>query len=685
MVRPLKNFLYTYGTRIASHLLLFSLFAILPFIFSDALLETETTARFILSAGILTLASVCLALTALSGQKLNTLILLKSPLFIILFFFLLILGLGVVRSLNQGEALYDYLKYFTFCGYLILFILLIKNDEGFLILLLKYVNLSVGIFTLIALSQLGNKLGLVNRRVIDYSLGSSLGNKNFYAETIALLLPLCLLGTLLLNRSSRIWSWVNIVLIIITIFALQTLSALVAMALCSVIVMLIWRRLRSSGFLKLEELDIKISRKQIITASVLIAVSVLLLSLGNQRYKGLFMRIDRVKSYVLNHDAASNKSIKNLNSISERLFLWKNALRVFKAYPLTGAGLDNWKVYAAKYQLPFQQIENVRYVRPHNDWLLYLAEEGLPGLLLFAGLFISAFILAFRSLRSSTHQHTKLIVLAALSGLMLYAFIAFVSLPGDRFYTQIMLFLYLAIIAALSDRMRESLTTSPILTATILTCFVVGSVACSYAAIQRLKSELHLIYALKGASKRQWDKMKFHASRADTWYFPMDYTGTPISWYEGMAYFNEGESEIAKLYFEKALRVNPYHIQVLNDMGTVQEKLGDPESAEKTYDKVLAMSPLFSTPYFNKVVMTYNKGQKQKAYDMVHEARNMGMSIKVPIYEAILMDKIKTTIQDSLTAAKYIKKNQYILRQKDSIALSQHITFEDLVAREAKP
>jgi hypothetical protein len=399
-------------------------------------------------------------------------------------------------------------------------------------------------------------------------------------------------------------------------------------------------------------------------------------------------RIEKINEYISSDNAHKHEDTYHTNSITERVFLWKNAWRMFKDHPVTGAGFDNWKIYATKYELPYSKyvIDNsTRYIRPHNDLLLILAEGGIIGFVLFISLFVSGFILAFRLFHTSLPPNLKMILLLSLSGLVIYLTIACFSLPGDRFYTQVLLFVYFAVICGLYDTQDIAAPSGSRHRAMAAICIasILSGVSIAYIGMIRYASEVHLIYALQAQNKKDWQKMGYHAAMAKSFFFPIDYTATPIAWYQGMAAFNSGAPTISKYYFEEALRCNPYDLLVLNDLATAIQREGDNAKAIRIYDQVLGMAPYFISSFMNKVVVLYNQGDKDSAYTFLHT---------YPIfYHAddnydhilgiMLTNKTMEAIPDTLLARRYLKNNRSLLRM-DSVATADHIPFEQLVLRD---
>ena len=59
----------------------------------------------------------------------------------------------------------------------------------------------------------------------------------------------------------------------------------------------------------------------------------------------------------------------------------------------------------------------------------------------------------------------------------------------------------------------------------------------------------------------------------------------------GLVYSNLNQIDNAKIYFDKALKINPNHISALVNLGNTLIKVGEDDEAKKLYDKALSLNP----------------------------------------------------------------------------------------------
>ena len=70
-------------------------------------------------------------------------------------------------------------------------------------------------------------------------------------------------------------------------------------------------------------------------------------------------------------------------SYAVRIPMWKVAINVIKAHPITGVGLNNYTLVHQRYDHTYEHISLTFPAPVHNLFLLYAAETGIPSLIFF--------------------------------------------------------------------------------------------------------------------------------------------------------------------------------------------------------------------------------------------------------------------------------------------------------------
>lgn len=158
---------------------------------------------------------------------------------------------------------------------------------------------------------------------------------------------------------------------------------------------------------------------------VALAVSLILIFIYKRWFKALGIMlllclalIATSPRNVLIHQDARGKE----QSIVERFELWKRALDVIEAKPLTGTGINTYNVAHEKYDK--EKNWRVRGYYAHNGYLQMTAEIGIPGILFFLTFLVFFFRKAFSSLlriRGTSEEYERLGLIAALMAFLIYA------------------------------------------------------------------------------------------------------------------------------------------------------------------------------------------------------------------------------------------------------------------------
>ncbi len=148
----------------------------------------------------------------------------------------------------------------------------------------------------------------------------------------------------------------------------------------------------------------------------------------------LFMNIETIiMDMERNKIAGSDDLVENAESISnissdpsnlERINRWSTAVEMGKAKPLFGWGPGTYMFEYAPFQLKrnytsistnFGDVGNA-----HSEYLGPLAENGIPGLLIFIGLLFATFYVAFRAHRLSKDKKDKILICTVACALITY-------------------------------------------------------------------------------------------------------------------------------------------------------------------------------------------------------------------------------------------------------------------------
>lgn len=113
---------------------------------------------------------------------------------------------------------------------------------------------------------------------------------------------------------------------------------------------------------------------------------------------------------------------RNVSNL-ERINRWVAAFNMFLAKPVFGFGVGTYPIHFYEYQNPlFSTIISDMYAGAHNDYLQYLSEAGLIGLLSWLFLMISVLITAYQTIKLTDNDLYSTLTLGATLGITSYLF-----------------------------------------------------------------------------------------------------------------------------------------------------------------------------------------------------------------------------------------------------------------------
>lgn len=618
-----------------------SIFVVMPFIYSLKLQDVEISLRFLTLAIFLVISSAGAIFYTLRNRPVvnwNKTILLVSV-------FLIVALAGLFRSLNWGDGYFEFMKLFLQSVLFFQMLILFSADRSNIFIFFKAICISAIIFISFGWVQFLPIIKKGDYSDINYALSSTLGNKNFFAETLLLMFPVCIASSLLF---SSVWRWIGVlcsILILAALIVLQTLSTWVALIVASGFVLILILKFRQRLFAKKTDLE---RFYMALLAAVIIVIGVVFFGINRNGFSNLKSRITTFESIVKSESEDPFKA--NQNSTYERLFLWKNSVKMIADHPLFGCGMANWKIEMPSYGMgnaAYMTTDATRFVHPHNDFLLIASETGLFGLLVFFAFLLILMYYGYRCISLATQRDQMLLALLMLLGIVALVIVSNFSMPMSRIYPPIIFMLFAAIIVSEHQRLiTNDVKISGKVIVVICVVSLTAAVAAALTGSKRLKADLLLSKALQEDRKKSYELMRQHLEKIDKAIFPLDVTATPIAWYQGYAWFYSGNLEGAFNSFKEAELVNPNHLTVLNDLGTCYNLKGDAKMATVYYKKALTIQPAYYDALINLAVIYFNQGDLEKSYATVIKVTGKIEPGSIQNIGAIILAKGRTVIKD---------------------------------------
>lgn len=157
----------------------------------------------------------------------------------------------------------------------------------------------------------------------------------------------------------------------------------------------------------------------------------------------------------------------------------------------------------------------------------------------------------------------------------------------------------------------------------ILVCLFCANIA---IANIRYGGDIHMSKSLKYKASSDWSSMIVELDMAyHKQLYDMDNTTTPLLWYYGLAYFNQGEENKAFNYFKDAYEINPYHLHVINNLATCYGYNNDYATSKGLYKDCIAISPRFEEAALNLAAIYSYEEKNEKALDVLLDVRNFSV------------------------------------------------------------
>jgi tetratricopeptide (TPR) repeat protein len=282
---------------------------------------------------------------------------------------------------------------------------------------------------------------------------------------------------------------------------------------------------------------------------------------------------------------------------------------------LQGVGAGNWKINAPYYYSGYHFTQKqLNWLRPHNDYLWVFAEKGILGILSFLGIFIFAIYYLIHVFFASPDKDKKVLALFILAGLIAYLSVSFFSFPLERPHHQVYLALWLSLaVVMFHEQKRKSknikfLKPLLIVASLLLVYFIIYA---SSVLVMETRVKQARILERQG----RWEQMLALAKTIPSTFRTIDAEAMPVAWYQGVAYANLNQVELANQAYQKAYKAHPTRISLLNNLGRTYFQLQDYENAKVCFLEALAILP----EYFESLVNISSTYIQLKDYEKAYE------------------------------------------------------------------
>jgi tetratricopeptide (TPR) repeat protein len=391
-----------------------------------------------------------------------------------------------------------------------------------------------------------------------------------------------------------------------------------------------------------------------------------------------FYQVFAIEGKMAKH-ASSIIEVKS-GSVNDRLVLWENTLEVIREQPIIGHGLANWKIEILKEgNENLSSADNLTfYQRPHNDFLWIVSEAGVIGLVFYLILFLLPFIIGIKRLTGSEDIAESVFLIVLLASLLAFLVFSFFSFPLERIVQNT--FFVLIIGGLTSMKFEKKSLVKRGLARILYFIFLCVAVVGVITAYHRFYGEAHLKDALQSKEARAYDQVIEDIKKASGPFYRMDPTSTPLTWYSGFAFYQAEDYNKAIGLLREAKSMNPYHVHILNNLGSSFFQTGLSDSAAFYYQQALSYAPGFVESRFNLCAALHNSGNSDSAYQVLRTIDTNTVDPRYPVFvQSILSAQIRSMFPaDSIPNLPddpewYLELNKIAIRNNSSL---ERLIFE---------
>ncbi|WP_169736023.1 O-antigen ligase family protein [Crocinitomix catalasitica] len=313
----------------------------------------------------------------------------------------------------------------------------------------------------------------------------------------------------------------------------------------------------------------------------------------------------------------SNTNDKNA-SLVERVELWKNTTELIKENPIIGVGTGNWQYNYSKFSI--NNIDKARnyntfFKRPHNDFLWVLSENGIIGFVLL--ICIIGYIGRVSIKMFLIDKDINRLIL--LSGAVGFIMISFFSFPKERVPHIILVAILLAfqfkgIHFDHAKKLKLNFKNVFVIIALLLLNCTIG--------YYRLKGEFYTKKAVLAQTSKEADKVIEFGTKAISYFYTTDPSGTPIYSYIGWGYNLKTDLNELLSANEKAYQISPYDYKVLSNYGYALLRIGLFDSASKVLSEAYRINSSYEPILLNLSVLEFNRRNYALSLEWLEKIEN---------------------------------------------------------------
>ena len=505
-------------------------------------------------------------------------------------------------SVNKESSYYDVARQFLNIILFWLIVQMVRKEEQQVIKICKILVVVAFIESLAGILQYYDLAfhDLPGNESLPYGF---MANRNLFGSAQVLILPFVLF---VIYKGSKLWKYSSALAAILvgwSVILSQTRAAWLALAVQIVV-----------GLVLVLIFLPPLRKKWIIgtlSGIVLIAAITGLMLLSDKEGE-LSQSIKARVSSLTNVNQATSDIYGSGN---ERLKIWKKTIELIKAHPFIGVGPANWNVVIPEFGSGGLLWGKGAAVpdQPHNVYLKVASETGIPGAILYFGMWILIAIAGFNTLRKPQPEERRVLSALILAGLAAWATDNMFSFSTDRIEHSMYIFLMAGIILGVyangrpaSSESESGRKNSWILqkNVALFLCFIaLVNIIIGYS---KYNFEMHMQLAMNYEKENNYTDELAEVEKGKSFFVSLDVNGTPLELRAVNAYRELKENQKALEAGKKAVKYNPSSAMIYNNIGIVYTNMNEFDKALEYYNKALKYTPDYDLIVKNLAVNYYN-------------------------------------------------------------------------------
>ncbi|MFH1383339.1 MAG: O-antigen ligase family protein [Candidatus Omnitrophota bacterium] len=542
----------------------------------------------------------------------------------IIFFFISIL-LSLLQVFNMYEGVIYTRRWLSL--FVILFVMYnYINDKK---LIRRYINYFIFIGSVVSL------YGILQHLTIDFTFlhqnftgNSTLGNPNFSSEFILIVFPMALVLVFADHHAGRFLYYIMATIIMLVYLILNKSRAVWiggSLAGMSIVFYLVynyftngikyhvWKKEKAHALFVLRSVGVCTG-----IFMVLILVSFTPLSKKSTHLLQLKKMTQQIGTeiFTLTEIKLAKGDIVRGDTMTQRLLIWRNTLRMIRSRSILGVGIGNFKIQYQPYRTKAEQLStgpDIFVRRTHNEHIQFLAEIGLFGIVFFYWIIIASVRMCVAMIKGAKDFYGQCVAIGFMVSIVSAYIAAFFNFSlqtptpsmGLWFLTALMMASYCVflkknissnILTRITRETKHALRHGLIIVA--VCCFVLpvwlvrpaGAYYCyQYGqALDRM--------GLKYDAKIQLQKSLRYFYHAWETHFVLANTHAAL-----------GEMLEAKNEHLISLGLNPYHQKGHYNLANTLYKIGEADGAIKHYREAIRIDSVFYQAYNNLASIYYKQ------------------------------------------------------------------------------